>query len=189
MSARMPTTAGAKTYEIIFPDGSIVLNVNPERLTRASPTRIEVVQTLTGAVVDHFGAALGNGTIAGTTGWGPPLASRSTGGGIDGKAQFELLKQRFEQWQDRAAITADPAQVTCEIINAIDDEHLRVVFLQLAWTRSIGRPFLYEFTLDYRILYDFSAPFRNAATPQLNGTGTVGPGDTPPFPDRPGQPN
>lgn len=176
-----------KTFTLIFPDGKIVLNVNPERTQRASPSRMAVTQTLTGVNVDHFGAAFGSGSFSGTLGYGPPLASRGIGGGMDGLTQFKLLKQRFEQWQDRAAVAADPAQLTCEIVNTIDDEHLQVVFTQLSWSHAVGRLTLIDYTLEYRTLYDFSAPFRAAATPQLNGSGTIGSGETPPFPTKPGE--
>lgn len=176
-----------KTFEIHFPFNHtvIILNVNPEEYAGSAPHRQDVVQTLTGVVVDAFGAGVGTGSISGTCGWGRPLAPAPGSDYLSGLEQFASLKRTYQQWQDFQVQAADPALVTCEIANVIDDEHYDVVFTNLEWRHSISRPFLIQYTLTWRILKDYSAPVRRSALVQIGGSGAAASADAPDWPDLP----
>jgi len=176
-----------KVFTIKFPSGEITLNVNPEEYSATAPHRQEVVQTLTGVVVDAFGAGIGEGGISGTCGWGRPLAPRGKNqANLTGQQQFESLLRRYREWQDLQVQATDPSQIPCEVLNEVDNEHLEVVFTGFSYRHSVGDPFKIHFDLKWRILKDWASPFRRSALIQIGGAGgLVLPGDTPDWDDDP----
>ena len=171
-----------KDVIVTFPSGRIVLNVTPEEFSARYPTRLDVVQTLTGLLVDSFGYGLGTGQLSGQFGFGRPLVVRPGGADETGLEQAKRLKRYYEEWQNIQAGAEDPKLHPCQLVNVVDDQFYDVVFTSLDWRRSRSNPLVVYYSLPYTILKDYNAPVRASPLVQL-GAPPLGDGGTPDFPE------
>lgn len=125
---------------------SITLVIRPEDLTRESPSRVSVSQTLGSAWADSFGAGLNQITIAGHTGWRGNVTE-------DGLALFQRLRRiAYERWHaERAAAQQsgrDPDQAV-ELVFADELNGYAAVVVPLLFRlqRSKSRPLLAQYRI------------------------------------------
>ncbi len=128
----------------------VPLVIRPEDLTRTEPSRLTLHQTLgkeTQGWVDNFGPGLPTISIAGHTGWRPPLGQAD-----DGAAQFERLHNSvFDQFHrgQQMAINAgfDPSWVKLLFVDELDRFAYQVVPLSFTLRRSKSRPLLMQYNI------------------------------------------
>jgi hypothetical protein len=133
-------------------DRTITLYPRPEELTRASPSRVNVQQTL-GATpwADDFGEGIGNIQISGHTGWRPP-PNPSTGTD-DGAARYVALKTTiFDQWHTlrlqavQSGVNPEDA-VQLQFADSLNQFASTVVPMSFVLRRNRSRPLLYQYQI------------------------------------------
>jgi len=137
-----PTSGGGNTF--------VTLNIRPEDLTRTSPSRLAVHQTLgrdASGWVDNFGAGLDSITIAGHTGW-----RTAYGTGMDGAAAFEALNQLINVDYHRAKQDAIDSGIAPDSVQLIFNDTLDGFTLPVApgpfvLRRSKSRPLLFQYNI------------------------------------------
>lgn len=142
----------------------LVFPVNPDiQFQRA--IRTTATQTIQGAWIDDFGLGIGQLTVTGHTGWAGIVGGYAENGGpvtpCNGFEAFQHL------WYDlieyyfalESAQVQQPPAVTMQWFNNIDEQFFVVKptnALQLL--RSKSKPYLYQYTLSFWVLYDHNHP-------------------------------
>lgn len=143
----------------------LTLFIRPEELSRSSPSRMSVNQTLGGAWVDSFGEGIEAITLSGTLGW------RTGPDGLDGGARLIDMRERtFVQWHEmrRRAIDIgdNPNDVKLRFVDTLN-RYTSVVAPQVfEIRRSKSRPLLASYRISMIALGkggDSGVPFNGAA--------------------------
>lgn len=131
-------------------DGDVVvimtLPIRPEELTRTEPSRITVVNSLSGAWLDDFGRGLSTINISGHTGWGQ-------GDRPDGASQFAMLRDQFiHRWRvarkEKINQGLDPNDVRLIFIDALNDKYVAdVAPTNFVLRRSRSNPLLMMYNI------------------------------------------
>jgi hypothetical protein len=131
----------------------LTLNINPEEFTQSEPSRITVTQTKGGAFVDHFGTGLKTISLRGITGY----HHRSVGGTkISGHDHFLILRQLIRDWEDAAK--DNPEENHLYFFNWADEEYLAIVVTNFQLLRSVTRPLLYQYNIQFTAIRDVANP-------------------------------
>jgi hypothetical protein len=157
----MPTPPDQRYLTIAFHltgggmDLDFALNVRPEDLSVPESSRAEVQQTLGGAWGDVWGKGLPLITLNGNTGWrGAFLMS-----GVD--AFFALKTVIFDEWHSRRLKLVqqgqDPNQVKLIYADALNQRTDYVIPMSFVLRRSKGRPLLYNYSIQLKVVGDASA--------------------------------
>ena len=149
------------TREFLFP-------LNPEDLTVELPARQQVYQTLGGAFVEHWGAALPTVVLRGHTGW------RAGRGGQDGFQAFVALRDLYQAYLDQQA-QQPPERVQLYLALTLPQGFgfFAVAPAALRVQRSARQPLLYRYELQAVVLRTYAsslaalapAPAQPAAAP------------------------
>jgi len=150
--------AGLRPISFLLSDGrtgtltSVALNIRPEDLTRAEPSRITTHQTMGGAWADNFGPGLQTISISGHTGWKGGFSG-------DGVTQFQKLHDTvFTQWhakrQDAVKAGQDPDTVQLIYADALDGITAVVTPNQFVLRRNKTRPLLMMYQIGMTVIQD-----------------------------------
>lgn len=126
----------------------VTLFIRPEELSRTSPSRMSVNQTLGGAWVDSFGEGLESITISGTLGW------RTGQDGRDGGDRLLDMRERtFERWhslrQRAVDIGDDPNDVKLRFVDTLNSYTAVIAPQVFEIRRSKSRPLLASYRLSF----------------------------------------
>lgn len=124
----------------------VVLFIRPEDLTRSSPSRMSVNQTLGGAWVDSFGEGLEVITLSGTLGW------RAGPDGRDGGERLlDMREKTFSSWhsmRQRAVDIGDnPNDVKLRFVDTLNRYTAVVAPQVFEIRRSKSRPLLASYRI------------------------------------------
>lgn len=128
--------------------------INPESTNYSFPSRSTVVQTLGGAVIDHFGIGIPVITLTGTTGW-------NIKGNTDGFKSFQALQQFYEFYQselnaEETFFIPFVGSLKGTVRIRFDDGPSRLRFFvhlqDLKINRTKARPLLFPYTLTMQVL-------------------------------------
>lgn len=157
---------GADTEEV-------TLFIRPEELSRSSPSRMSVNQTLGGAWVDSFGEGIEAITISGTLGW------RTGPDGLDGGTRLvEMRDKTFAAWHDmrqRAIdIGDDPNDIKLRFVDTLNFYTSVIAPQVFEIRRSKSRPLLASYRMSFIALgkgYDPGIPLFNVVAGVLDPSG------------------
>lgn len=144
----------------------LTLFIRPEDLSRSTPSRMSVNQTLGSAWVDAWGEGLESITLSGTLGW------RAGPDGRDGGERLiDMREQTFARWhalrQRAVDIGDDPNQVKLRFVDTLN-RYTSVVAPQVfEIRRSKSRPLLASYRISFIALGkggDSGVPFKARGT-------------------------
>lgn len=154
--------------EAVSRSRSITLAIRPQELTRTSPSRLTVQQTLAGAWQDNFGSGIDQIVISGHTGWHRSQEGTAT---PDGEERFKALRDLiYVDWHKRKqdAINAgrDPDQIQLIFADKLDGFAVVVATNSFILRRSKSQPLLVAYQISMTVLDTVIDPV-NATTPRL----------------------
>ena len=165
------------TFDVLTEDGASVdeftafsLPIAPQSIKQSEEFAINITPTQGGTTVSHSGNRYKTLTIAGTTGIAPFRggggALSSTGEGIfqpsnlkyrSGYEVFIRLRNWFRAYYEFKKNDPEQARkVRLVFKNFKDGEFLIVELLKFDMTRQAPKSFLYDYTLDFRVLSHFT---------------------------------
>lgn len=158
------SNASEKTSKLGFSD--FPLPLNPSEITQEEPFAIKVVPTQGGSTVHQNGLKYGDLVISGTTGLQPFKgaggASKTTGKAVfqpddlkhrSGYDVFLSLRNWFKayyQLKSRSPLQTASSRLVFK--NFKDGDFLIVELMKFSMKRSAARSFLYDYTLQFKIL-------------------------------------
>jgi len=149
----------------------LTLPVNPQEYIENWPSRSNVIQTMGGAWVDHFGLGIGNIQFRGTTGW-----KRRRFKGLFGRKKVTTFETdgytAIKDFRDKIyrAFHLDYDPQTNEdietnvfnfgadtmydlyLFNWANEDYYKVLPMEFVLTRSAGEPLLYRFSTNLIVL-------------------------------------
>lgn len=149
--------AGSQTHTLVLPF--------VETWQLQWPIRTTATQTIVRAYIDDFGLGVPTLQLSGHTGWHVTYGQYN-GQPVDGYQAFhhlyyDIVLYYFDLEAQQGSQQPD---VTCEVLNALDQLHYRVKpTQQFQVVRSKSRPLLYQWSLSFIVLEDLAAP--DAFTP------------------------
>lgn len=157
------------------------LPINPTDIQQDEPPAIKITPTQGGTNVNHSGMRYKDLTISGTTGVAPnrgsggmtragqPVASPPNLKYQTGYFVFLTLRNWFRAYYEfknlQSTSTGNGANARLVFKNFKDGEVLIVELLKFSLKRSAGRPFMYDYTLNFKVLGLLEPP--KPATPGL----------------------
>jgi len=144
--------AGQRPISFVLRGGGdyVVVNlvIRPEQLTKTSPSRLSVHQTLGGAWADNFGPGISRIQISGHTGW-----RRVVGNDDDGVDRFTRLKTAvFDKWHARRQLQTtrglNPDDVQLILVDTLNRAVTVVAPFAFSLLRSRMQPLLYKYQID-----------------------------------------
>jgi hypothetical protein len=126
----------------------VALFIRPEDLTRSTPSRMSINQTLGGAWVDSFGEGLEAFSISGTLGW------RTGPNGEDGAARLKTMRDKtFAKWhsmrQRAVDIGDDPNGVKLRFVDTLNNYTSVIAPQMFEIRRSKSRPLLASYRITF----------------------------------------
>jgi|GEM_PF-6718465 len=123
--------------------------VGVESQTVQYPARVDAIQTLGGAQVDHWGPGLPTLQISATTGWGGNY-------GLRGKQSYEALRKLITDYHLACAESPNPTHEALIYENPLDRITMHVVCNPqgLVLRRSRSEPNLYRWELSMIVVRD-----------------------------------
>ena len=145
------------SFLLMDPGGMIAemdLIIRPEELSRQTPSRLNVTQTLGGAFADSFGPGIGQIMLSGNTGW------RGTDT-EDGAALFIRLKNTvFSEWhkkrQERESRQLNPDCVQLVLADQLNGYAVVVAPENFRLQRHRTKPLLSQYNIVLKELGNFS---------------------------------
>lgn len=167
--------------------GDFALPLAPQMIQQSEEFAISIIPTQGGTTVTHSGNRYKTLAIKGTTGVAPFRgaggASRKTGQGIaqpnalkflSGYEVFHHLRNWFRSYYEFKKVNrAQGKNYRLVFKNFKDGEFLIVELLKFEMERQAGRPFLYDYALDFRVLSHLSFAQPQSGTGLLNDIDNV----------------
>lgn len=167
--------------------GDFALPLSPQMIQQSEEFAISIIPTQGGTTVTHSGNRYKTLSIKGTTGVAPFRgaggASRKTGQGIaqpsalkflSGYEVFHHLRNWFRAYYEFKKVSrAQAKNYRLVFKNFKDGEFLIVELLKFEMERQAGRPFLYDYALDFRVLSHLSFTAPESGTGLLNDIDNV----------------
>jgi hypothetical protein len=135
----------------------VMLFIRPEEMSRSSPSRTSVNQTLGGAWIDSFGEGLESINISGTLGW------RAGPDGQDGGDRLITMRDKtYTQWhklrQEAVDRGDDPNDVKLRFVDTLNSYSSVIVPLTFEIRRSKSRPLLANYRISFIAVGKSGAP-------------------------------